>query len=232
MTTQPNTLPTLAVSEKPKFEGLRHLASLLRRAVKATVTLAAVVGLMSASLAAQAAVINVVFTNLGGGIQYLAEFAIENDGAPASISGFTIFFDEAEYSNLSLTASPVTWDSLLIQPDIGLPAPGFLDALVLDPLNALTLGQTQSGFNVTFDYLGQRLPGALPFTINDSDFNVLFSGITTTVPGQPTSGQIPEPGVVWLTLLAAGCLAGTRVKWTTRQAAPQTESAAFMQEVA
>ena len=169
---------------------------------------------------------------MGGGNHYLAEFAVKNDGAPATISGFTIFFDETKYSNLSLLASPSTWDSLLIQPDLGLPAPGFLDALVLDPLNALASGQTQSGFNVTFDYIGQALPGALPFDINDSNFNVLFSGITTTVPGAPTGGQIPEPGAVWLALLAVGCLAATRVKWTPRQAAVQTQSAAFMQEAA
>lgn len=130
------------------------------------------------------------------------------------------------------TASTCPASATRIQPDLGLPAAGFLDALVLDPLNALTSGQTQSGFNVTFDYIGQSLPGALPFTINDANFNVLFSGTTTTVPGVPTGGQIPEPGAVWLMLLAAGCLAATRVKWTTRHAAPQTESAAVMQEVA
>ena len=228
---QPNTLPALALPALPASSRLQ-LASLLRRATRAAATLTAAVGLMASSLAAHATVVNVVFTNFGGGNHYLAEFAVKNDGAPASISGFTIFFDETKYSNLSLTASPSTWDSLLIQPDLGLPAPGFLDALVLDPLNALASGQTQSGFNVTFDYIGQTLPGALPFDINDSSFNVLFSGVTTTVPGVPTGGQIPEPGAVWLTLLAVGCLAATRVKWTTRQAAVQTQSAAFMQEAA
>ena len=231
MTTQPNTLPALALQALLASSRL-HLASLLRRATKAATALAAAFGLMAASVAAHATVVNAVFTNLGGGNYYLAEFAVKNDGAPASISGFTIYFDETQYSNLSLAASPSTWDSLLIQPDLGLPAAGFLDALVLNPLNALLLGQTQSGFNVTFDYLGQSLPGALPFDINDSNFNILFSGVTTTVPGAPTGGQIPEPEAFWLMLLAAGCLAATRVKWTARQAAAPAQSAAFMQEAA
>lgn len=103
---------------------------------------------------------------------------------------------------------------------------------MLNPLDALTFGQTQSGFNVTFDYIGQALPGALPFDINDSSFNVLFSGDTTTVPSVPTVGQIPEPGAVWLMLLAAGGLATARVKWTIRQTPAQTESAAFRSEAA
>jgi hypothetical protein len=107
-----------------------------------------------------------------------------------------------------------------------------LDALVLDPLNALTSGQTRSGFNVSFDYIGQSLPGALPFTINDANFNVLFSGVTTTVPGTPGGGQTPEPGAVWLMLLAVGCLAATRVTRAAPQPAAPTESTAFLAEAA
>ena len=66
MTTQPNTLPAIALPALIASSRL-HLASLLRRATRAAATLAAAVGLMAASLAAHAAVVNVVFTNLGGG---------------------------------------------------------------------------------------------------------------------------------------------------------------------
>lgn len=83
-----------------------------------------------------------------------------------------------------------------------------MDALVLDPLNALLLGQTQSGFNVRFDYIGQALPGALPFDINDSNFNVLFSDVSTDT--YVTTNQVPEPGAGWLVLIALGCIAGAK----------------------
>ena len=66
LTTQPNTLPALALPELPASSRL-HLAGLLRRATRAAATLAAAVGLMASSLAAHAAVVNVAFTNLGGG---------------------------------------------------------------------------------------------------------------------------------------------------------------------
>lgn len=107
-----------------------------------------------------------------------------------------------------MTGSPSTWDSLLIPPDLGIPAAGFLDAFVLDSLDALQLGQTQGGFNFTFDYIGQGLPGEMAFDINDANFNVLFSGISadTYIP----TNRVPEPGAGWLVLIALGCIGGAK----------------------
>lgn len=227
MTTQPKTAPALAMNTGKALIS-SSFAAILRGAAKAITALAAVVVMMS-SVTAQAAIVNVSFTDLGGS-QYLADIAVENDGSPASISGFTLYFDETRFTNLALTASPAAWDSLLIQPDLGLPAAGFLDSFVIDPLTALSLGQTQAGFQVSFDYIGLGLPGSMVFDITDSDFNVLFSGVTTTVTSTPPGGQIPEPDALWLALLALGCLAGTRQRRVARKSARQTDSAYFVQE--
>lgn len=184
---------------------------------------------MMTGVTVQAAVVNVSFTDLGGS-QYLADIAVENDGSPASISGFTLYFDEARFTNLALTASPAAWDSLLIQPDLGLPAAGFLDSFVIDPLTALSFGQTQGGFQVSFDYIGLGLPGSMAFDITDADFNVLFSGFTITVTSTPPGGQVPEPDVLWLAVLALGCLAATRVRQVARKSAPKAGFAHFVQQ--
>ena len=183
------------------------LTNAMRTLREVAVTVAVGIGLMAACVTAQAAVVNAVFTNLGGGGgHYSAAVEVVNDGSPASLSGFTLYFSEARFTNLQLTASPSTWDSLLIPPDLGIPAAGFLDAFVLDPLDALQLGQTQAGFNFTFDYIGQGLPGAMSFDINDAVYNVLFSGVSTDT--YVTTNRVPEPGTGWLVLIALGCIAG------------------------
>lgn len=201
MTKQPKTAPARA-SNAAQTPIPFSFAAILRGTSKAISAFAAVV-LMMSSVTAQAAIVNVSFTDLGGS-QYLADIAVENDGSPASISGFTLYFDETRFTNLALTASPTAWDSLLIQPDLGLPAAGFLDSFVIDPLTALSLGQAQAGFQVSFDYIGLGLPGSMAFDITDGDFNVLFSGFTTDA--FITSKQVSEPGASWLLLLAIGCL--------------------------
>lgn len=50
----------------------------------------------------------------------------------------------------------------------------------------------------------------MAFDINDADYNVLFSGIATDA--YTPSNQIPEPGALWLVLIATGCLGIARVK--------------------
>ncbi len=177
------------------------IPGLSARAVRKFVTtIAAGIGLQAASLTAQAAIVNAVFTNLGGGHHYSAGVEVVNDGAPATLSAFTLYFDETRYTNFFLTGSPSTWDTLLIQPDLGIPAAGFLDSFAIDPLDALQLGQSQAGFSFTFDYIGQGLPGGMTFDINDADFNVLFSGRSADT--FVTTNTVPEPGGAWLVLAA------------------------------
>jgi len=165
---------------------------------------------------ASAAAIQASYTSLGGNA-WSAAFTVTNNGDAAPISEFTVFFSEALFSNLSLGGSPSTWDSIVIQPDTGIPAAGYLDALALDSNDALGLGASQAGFEVSFDFLGQGAPGALPFDIVDpnNNFAVLSSGRTTVV--FTDVGTVPEPGALSLALLALGLIA--RPSLTRRRSA-------------
>ena len=142
----------------------------------------------------QATVINSVYTPLGGST-WLVDFTLVFDGSPSSITNFTVDFPS--FSNLVLVASPATWDTLLVQPDAGIPDPGYLDSLALTPAAALTAGSL-GGFQVQFTFAGT--PGPLPFVISDATFTPVFAGVTTVV---------PEPAA-WL-MFALG-LAGMAVR--------------------
>ena len=154
-----------------------------------------------------------------GGIAWSAAFTVTNNGDAMPISEFTVFFSEALFTNLSLGAPPANWDSIVIQPDTGIPAAGYLDALAPNSNDALGLGASQAGFVVSFDFLGQGAPDALPFDIVDpnNNFAVVSSGRTTSV--FPDAGTVPEPGALSLALLALGVIARPSLKRDRRSAA-------------
>lgn len=128
------------------------------------------------------------------GNSWTAQFTVTNDGSLPEVSNFTIFFDWLFASNLQLLASPSAWDTIVIQPDAGLTSSGFMDALVLDPANALLPGQTAKGFSVSFDWnSAMGAPRSFDFTVNDADFNVLASGRTV-----PAVAAVPEPSTYLL----------------------------------
>ena len=155
--------------------------------------------LLTLSLAAHAGKVDSTYTPLGGN-QWSVAFSVTNTGEPAPVSEFTVYFAEGLFANLAVTGSPSTWDSIVIQPDSGLPADGFFDALVLDQADALENGESQSGFSMTFDFLGAGIPGALPFDFLDANFTVIASG-RTTLPDDG-GGTIPEPET-WLLVVGA-----------------------------
>jgi hypothetical protein len=163
---------------------------------------------------AHAGKVDSTYTSLGGN-QWSVAFTVTNTGEPAPVSEFTVYFAEGLFANLSVTGSPGTWDSIVIQPDSGLPADGFFDALVLDQADALDNGESQSGFSMTFDFLGTGAPGALLFDFLDADFQLLSTG-RTTVPddGGGGGGTVPEPSAMGLVLL--GLCAATRVRRSER----------------
>lgn len=165
---------------------------------------AALAALLSAMpLLSRAAVVQSDYTLLSGNT-WLADFTVINDGNPSQITGFTIYFSEDLFANLSLVGSPSTWDSLVIQPDTGLPAAGFLDSFVLLEADAIGAGGSQGGFRVQFDHLAGTPPPALRFDINDPSFNVVFSGTTLV-------SVVPEPASMLLASLGlCGLLATTR----------------------
>lgn len=73
------------------------------------------------------------------GNDWLTELTLINDGSPTQISEFTVYFDVTRFSNLSIVSSSATWDPFVIQPDGGIPADGYCDALDLNPADALNL---------------------------------------------------------------------------------------------
>jgi PEP-CTERM motif len=154
-----------------------------------------------APLCAGAASISATFHQVAG-TQWLGDFAVSGDGAPAVIMDFTIYFPDASFSSLALKTSPVNWDSLIVQPDTTLHSPGFLDSLALG--GGIASGASLGGFEVAFNYLGQGTPPALHFDINDANFQPVFSGVTVAA--------VPEPEVAWLMLLGLGAMAGNRFR--------------------
>lgn len=162
-----------------------------RFAALAVVAACCSLGLQSA----QATKIESQFTQVAGP-SWTVEFTVTNDGVVPSVGEFTVFFDETLYSNLSVIASPLTWDSIAIQPDPGIPAIGYYDSLVIDPAGALTATQVQGGFKAGFTFLGVGTPGALPFSVVDGNFQTIESGTTTFT----VTSAVPELGTLAMLL--------------------------------
>lgn len=150
--------------------------------------------------------------------KWSVEFNVVNDGSPAFITGLTVYFPQASFADLLLYRSPSGWDSLAISPDTALPAAGFFDTFVLDPLNGLGAGQSQGGFEIRFTYLGAGSPGAFAFDINDPAYNVLFSGMTVAV---------PEPTSALMALFGLGAIGAYRARRTKADAAEQNQMETF-----
>ncbi len=141
---------------------------------------------------AQAAIVTYALTSLGGN-DYSVEFSVENNTLGAPIEEFTIFFPVGDYENISILASPLDWDGLAIEPDIGIPDDGFADWLALGA--PIAVDATLGGFVAMFTYLGSGAPGDFLFDIIDPNtFATLESGVATLAAGTP----IPIPGAVWL----------------------------------
>ena len=156
------------------------------------------------SLHASATTISFATVNLTGNLwQY--EYTVTNDSLSTAIDEFTIYFDRDLFSNLAVEASPAGWDSIVVQPDSGIPADGFFDALALG--QGLAPGATVTGFTVSFQFLGAGSPSAQPFEVVDpTSFSVIDSGATVA---QATTG-LPEPGSIALSAIGLSALAFAR----------------------
>jgi hypothetical protein len=134
-----------------------------------------------------------------GGERWLYEYYVGNGGL-AAVREVTVYFDMASYANLAVPATPPGWDTLVVEPDAGLPDDGFFDALALGD------GIAPGGFAVfvvAFDYLGAGTPGPQRFDVVDpATFATLASGVTTA---------IPLPGTAWM-LAAAFAAVASRLR--------------------
>lgn len=168
-----------------------------------------------AASASQAGIITTTYQQVSGSDWYV-DLHLMGDDIPTTPSGFTVYFDENIFSDLIAVATPdETWDTLVIQPDLNIPAPGFYDAY-------LTTGQgfafhDATGFRVGFSYFGTDAPPQLSFDVVDANYQVLFSGVTKPLIDLPTT-EVPEPNTIFL--LALGLLAifgfrSTRIKENT-----------------
>jgi hypothetical protein len=126
-------------------------------------------------------------TSNPSGNNWVYQYTVSNPAPSDPISEFTIWFDRAQYANLSVIGSPADWDSIVIQHDLSIPADGFFDALALG--SGVGVGATLTGFSVGFTYLNGDTPGAQAFEIiNPSTFQTTFGGTTVLADSGPGGG--------------------------------------------
>lgn len=161
--------------------------------------------LVCASALAQAVLVPVRFVNVAAD-HWTAQFELINDGSLPEVSNFTVYFSWLYASNLQVLASPGTWDTITIEPDAALASDGFMDALVLDPPDALLPGQSLGGFEVGFDWdAAAAPPKSLGFVIYDASFTPIESGSTIPAGGVP----LPLPSSLALCGLGVAALVVT-----------------------
>jgi hypothetical protein len=119
--------------------------------------------------------------------------------SPEPIKEFTIWFGVGSYDNLTIATlnSPASnWDEIVWQPEPILGDDGGYDALATG-LN-IGVGESVTGFSVSFDWLGTGMPGTQYYEIiNPNTFETIESGWT-----------VPEPAT--LLLLICGGLGAMR----------------------
>ena len=122
---------------------------------------------------------------------------------PTKDYGFTIYFDETLYANLSNPTASADWDVITWNPIVPPPSPGGYDAL------ALVDGASLSPFSIDFTWLGHGTPGSQPFDIyysTTSDFTLLENGTTS----------VPEPATALLLVAGFATLPWAR-RWMGRR---------------
>lgn len=160
-----------------------------------------------AAIPAHATIVTFDVANVAGNA-FEYTYTVENNTLSVDLEELTIFFDVALFTNLSSPGAPAGWDPIAIQPDPGLPADGFYDALAL--VAGIAPGGSLGGFSVRAEFRGTGTPGAQPFDIVDPiTFALLDSGLTA----RSATVAVPELasiGIMMLGLLAIAAVARRR----------------------
>ena len=126
-----------------------------------------------------------------------ASYTVQNDSLGTPIEWFAVWFDYELFDDLALVSAPLAWDVLVFPTAPNLPEDGALDALVLDPADAIDPGAAAGEFVARFLWLGD---GPIPEQLFQiySDLSVIDEGSTITT--------VPLPASAWLmaSALAAG----------------------------
>jgi hypothetical protein len=152
-----------------------------------------VFGLLTPDRTAAASIDYTVANISGSAWEY--SYSVRND-LGFDIEEFTIYFDYLLYANLAVTAFPLGWNSLVVEPDAGIPDDGFFDACSNTELCGgagigIAHGASLAGFSISFDYFGSGTPGGQSFEIVHPDtFEVLDMGLTNVVVPAPTSALL------------------------------------------
>ncbi len=123
------------------------------------------------------------------------------------IEEFTVWFDFGLYNNLVVTTpeTPPEWDQIVWQVEPVLEDPGGYDAVATNL--SIDIGESLSGFSVSFDWLGTGEPASQFYEVIDPlDFSTIEDGYT-----------VPEPTTqIWYetSYLGPGLESGERWQYT------------------
>ncbi|WP_039913373.1 hypothetical protein [Cellvibrio mixtus] len=152
---------------------------------------------------AQAALITTNFSALAGN-QGTVDIQL-NLGTGETIEGFSLYFSEELFSDLSIVFSPLAWDSVVFQPD------SLLGAGLFDSFNPA--GLITGSARIAFTFIGSGALPALNYDLYNADFQIIESGVSTpagTSVSESSSLALILSGLFALALHRCLCIARNR----------------------
>jgi hypothetical protein len=154
----------------------------MRRAIRLSVIL----GLLATTSAIADPNTQILYetTDLGSG-RWQFIYDVYNLSLEVEIEEFTIWFGIGSYDNLVIETQDFpasNWDEIVWDPEPFLEDDGGYDAWA-NLVTPICVGQSISGFAVSFDWLGAGMPGSQYYEIiNPSTFETIESGWTVPEP--------------------------------------------------
>lgn len=154
--------------------------------------IAGLIGISNGSMAGLSTEIVYTVENLSGN-HWSYTYQVQNISLSEGIEEFTIWFDLGKYQNLTIQSSGVSseWVESIWQPAPLLLDDGGYDARTMASM--IPIGQSSTGFAVSFVWEGSGIPGSQYYEIvnPDNTSQILDSGFTII---------LPEPGSIVLLL--------------------------------